>query len=174
MSFVMHELVYFGRSIPWMVIDCIPHFNRYKIQNVGSSRTLHITLQAKAHTAKNPHHSGAMELCQACSALSFHGGIATNMVCKIQQPTPSKRMLMLTGCSIQRLNTWACPPVYRSRQFSPWPIRSQYSLCWRIRGTIGRIELFTGVHFTRTSIKSTTNILRRLVLRQSTRLRSKS
>lgn len=34
MSFVMHELVYFGRSLPWMIIDRIPWFRRYKIQNV--------------------------------------------------------------------------------------------------------------------------------------------
>ncbi|KAL8849306.1 MAG: hypothetical protein Q9221_005716 [Calogaya cf. arnoldii] len=33
LSFVMHELVYFGRSIPWMIIDRIPYFNKYKIQN---------------------------------------------------------------------------------------------------------------------------------------------
>lgn len=38
MSFVMHELVYFGRSIPWMIIDRIPYFNKYKIQNVSSSQ----------------------------------------------------------------------------------------------------------------------------------------
>ena len=35
MSFVMHELVYFGRSLPWIIIDAIPYFNKYKIQNVG-------------------------------------------------------------------------------------------------------------------------------------------
>ena len=34
MSFVMHELVYFGRSIPWMIVDRISYFNRYKLQNV--------------------------------------------------------------------------------------------------------------------------------------------
>ena len=34
MSFVMHEVVYFGRSLPWIVIDHIPAFNKYKIQNV--------------------------------------------------------------------------------------------------------------------------------------------
>src|SRR5690242_20575119 len=32
MSFVMHEIVYFGRSLPWVIIDQIPWFNRYKIQ----------------------------------------------------------------------------------------------------------------------------------------------
>lgn len=36
MSFVMHEVVYFGRSLPWMIIDRIPAFNKYKIQNVSS------------------------------------------------------------------------------------------------------------------------------------------
>jgi methylsterol monooxygenase len=35
MSFVMHEIVYFGRSLPWIIIDAIPFFNRYKIQNVS-------------------------------------------------------------------------------------------------------------------------------------------
>lgn len=34
MSFVMHEFVYFGRSLPWIIIDRIPYFNKYKIQNV--------------------------------------------------------------------------------------------------------------------------------------------
>lgn len=34
MSFVMHETVYFGRSLPWIIIDRIPYFNRYKIQHV--------------------------------------------------------------------------------------------------------------------------------------------
>ncbi len=34
MSFVMHETVYFGRSLPWIIVDAIPWFRRYKIQNV--------------------------------------------------------------------------------------------------------------------------------------------
>ena len=36
MSFVMHEIVYFGRSLPWVMIDRISYFNKYKIQNVSS------------------------------------------------------------------------------------------------------------------------------------------
>ena len=36
MSFVMHEFVYFGRSLPWMIIDAIPFFNKYKLQNVSA------------------------------------------------------------------------------------------------------------------------------------------
>lgn len=36
MSFTMHEIVYFGRSLPWIIIDCIPAFNKYKIQDVSA------------------------------------------------------------------------------------------------------------------------------------------
>ena len=34
MSFAMHEIIYFGRSIPWAIIDRISYFNKYKIQSV--------------------------------------------------------------------------------------------------------------------------------------------
>ena len=40
MSFVMHEFVYFGRSLPWIIIDAIPFFNKYKLQNVSALETL--------------------------------------------------------------------------------------------------------------------------------------
>lgn len=33
MSFLMHEIVYFGRSLPWIIIDRMSYFNKYKIQN---------------------------------------------------------------------------------------------------------------------------------------------
>ncbi|KAH6688002.1 C-4 methylsterol oxidase [Plectosphaerella plurivora] len=32
LSFVMHEVVYFGRCIPWILLDFIPYFHKYKIQ----------------------------------------------------------------------------------------------------------------------------------------------
>ena len=50
MSFVMHEvsyirlrigikltmqIVYFGRAIPWLIIDAIPYFHQWKLQPVG-------------------------------------------------------------------------------------------------------------------------------------------
>ena len=34
MSFVMHEIVYFGRSLPWIFIDTLGLFKNYKIQSV--------------------------------------------------------------------------------------------------------------------------------------------
>lgn len=35
MSFVMHEVVYFGRSLPWIIIDTFGLFRQYKIQDVS-------------------------------------------------------------------------------------------------------------------------------------------
>ncbi|WVQ62145.1 hypothetical protein V866_006641 [Kwoniella sp. B9012] len=32
MSFLLHEIVYFGRAIPWLIIDAIPYFHQWKIQ----------------------------------------------------------------------------------------------------------------------------------------------
>ncbi|TFK38449.1 C4-methyl sterol oxidase [Crucibulum laeve] len=31
-SFLLHEIVYFGRSVPWIIIDAIPYFRRWKLQ----------------------------------------------------------------------------------------------------------------------------------------------
>lgn len=36
MSFLIHELVYFGRSLPWIIIDKMPSMRKYKIQNVSA------------------------------------------------------------------------------------------------------------------------------------------
>lgn len=44
MSFVMHEVVYFGRSLPWIIIDRMPYFNKYKIQPVRHLRSLQTPL----------------------------------------------------------------------------------------------------------------------------------
>lgn len=30
--FLVHELMYFGRCLPWFIVDQIPYFNKYKIQ----------------------------------------------------------------------------------------------------------------------------------------------
>ena len=34
-SFLMHEVVYFGRCVPFWVIDYIPYFHKYKLQPVS-------------------------------------------------------------------------------------------------------------------------------------------
>jgi hypothetical protein len=40
MSFVMHEVVYFGRGLPWFIMSYIPYFDRYKIQGVSFHNAL--------------------------------------------------------------------------------------------------------------------------------------
>ncbi|KAH6873769.1 C4-methyl sterol oxidase [Coprinopsis sp. MPI-PUGE-AT-0042] len=32
MSFLLHEIVYFGRAIPWIIIDSMPYFRKWKLQ----------------------------------------------------------------------------------------------------------------------------------------------
>ncbi|OCH85077.1 C4-methyl sterol oxidase [Obba rivulosa] len=32
MSFLLHEIVYFGRCVPWIIIDAMPYFNKWKLQ----------------------------------------------------------------------------------------------------------------------------------------------
>lgn len=45
MSFVMHEFVYFGRSLPWIIIGRIPYFQKYKIQGVCVHLLFSVALQ---------------------------------------------------------------------------------------------------------------------------------
>ncbi|OLL24584.1 Methylsterol monooxygenase [Neolecta irregularis DAH-3] len=33
LSFVIHQLLYFGRALPWYIIDHLPYFNKWKIQD---------------------------------------------------------------------------------------------------------------------------------------------
>lgn len=40
MSFLVHEIVYFGRSLPWIFIDSFGVFKNYKIQSVSYERLL--------------------------------------------------------------------------------------------------------------------------------------
>ena len=42
MSFMMHEIVYFGRCLPWLIADKIPYFQKYKIQGVCSRSSISI------------------------------------------------------------------------------------------------------------------------------------
>lgn len=37
MSFFMHEIVYFGRALPWVIIDTFGFFRKYKIQSVSAN-----------------------------------------------------------------------------------------------------------------------------------------
>ncbi|KAM7190597.1 methylsterol monooxygenase [Rhypophila sp. PSN 637] len=55
MSFIMHEAVYFGRSLPWVICDAIPFFRKWKIQN------------QKIPTAREQWECAALVLLQHCT-----------------------------------------------------------------------------------------------------------
>lgn len=66
MSFVMHELVYFGRSLPWFIMDRMPSMNKYKIQNVRICWLKTWILSSTDNLiAKDTYCSGTMELRKA-------------------------------------------------------------------------------------------------------------
>jgi hypothetical protein len=73
MSFVMHEAVYFGRSLPWIIIDAIPWFNRYKIQQVRSPRRRAVVASGLLTAAEqNSYLVRAMAMCGAGVVFTFH------------------------------------------------------------------------------------------------------
>ena len=92
MSFLMHEIVYFGRSLPWIIIDHIPYFNKYKIQNVRDIDTLERKLfDANSFPAKSAHSPGTMELRETCASLSFHCRAPPDMVGFYKEPLEAPR-----------------------------------------------------------------------------------
>jgi hypothetical protein len=72
MSFVMHEMVYFGRSLPWIFIDTLGLFNRYKIQGVSSIRVWVPITFPNIITEQDSYPSGTMGLRQIRTPESFH------------------------------------------------------------------------------------------------------
>ena len=79
MSFTMHELVYFGRSLPWMIADRLPYFNKYQIQNVRQNELILKRVALTSSTAKDPNTRRAMELCQSCTPLPLYRRTTANM-----------------------------------------------------------------------------------------------
>ena len=75
MSFAMHEIVYFGRSVPWAIIDRISYFNKYKIQSVRNVIFAQLVLGSQRLTrwlAKDSNGKRAMEMRQAGPTFPFH------------------------------------------------------------------------------------------------------
>ena len=78
MSFTMHEVVYFGRSLPWIILDRLPYFNKYKIQNVCVN-SLEPSYPADNRKAEDSDHQGTMELRSSGPHLPFHSRASSNM-----------------------------------------------------------------------------------------------
>src|SRR5271170_2736741 len=95
MSFIMHEFVYFGRSIPWIIIDALPYFRRWKLQDVHSP--IHPRSNTN-HVDQNPHTRRSMDLYKVCPATTFHGRVTSDI------PVPSNSTLLWFPhrCSLPR------------------------------------------------------------------------
>jgi len=77
MSFVMHETVYFGRSLPWIIIGQMSYFNKYKIQAV---RICHPEESSSLTLSGQDAHSGrTMELRKTCTSKPLHSRTPTNL-----------------------------------------------------------------------------------------------
>jgi hypothetical protein len=77
LSFGMHEIVYFGRSLPWIIIDRIAWFNRYKIQNVRSPNDSLINTHESL--AQDSHLSRTMAVRFACPTLPLYRRITSDL-----------------------------------------------------------------------------------------------
>ena len=85
MSFVMHETVYFGRSLPWIIVDCIPYFRKYKIQHVSFEGSFirggwRMGANGDCFVEQDSDGEGAVAVCYVGAAVAFHGRIATDLV----------------------------------------------------------------------------------------------
>lgn len=88
MSFVMHEVLYFGRSLPWIIIDAIPWFRRYKIQQVRRLPLKHI---------KRP--GANLPLCRTKSPPPTSNGNAPSWSSSPTSPSSSPRSGSSTPCA---------------------------------------------------------------------------
>lgn len=100
MSFVMHEAVYFGRSLPWIIIDAIPWFRRYKIQDV-----CHYTLESSLRGQKLINYA-----CSKKSQQPTNNGNVRPSSSSPTSPSNSHR----SGSSTRYVNTLDSAPPSRS------------------------------------------------------------
>lgn len=91
LSFVMHELVYFGRSIPWMIIDRISYFNKYKIQNV-----------------RYPYTENASSLPWALRLTSSQQKIPT-----LREQWKCAQLVLLSHFTVELPQIWYVTPIYQ-------------------------------------------------------------
>ncbi len=124
MSFAMHEMVYFGRSLPWIIADRLPYFNKYKIQNVSFIFVACVVHHADFFRSKK-------------SQQSPNNGIAQVSFSSLTSPSNFPK----SGSSILWHNSAVSQRVFLSHRSSQWPTKSQSSSSSKIPGTTGLTEL---------------------------------
>lgn len=80
MSFAMHEIVYFARSLPWLIIDRVSYFNKYKIQHVSGQPFQNFFLFAPLLTCR-----------RTKSRPPRNSGTAPNSSCSVTSPSNCPR-----------------------------------------------------------------------------------
>lgn len=156
MSFVMHETVYFGRSLPFVIMDRIPYFHKYKIQGVSFCDT----------QSENPAnlHASTKYLLQPNS------GNAPN---SSSSPTSQSNFLK-SGSSTQLLTFSACPQASLFHPGKPWLTKLPSFSFLKMPGITGFTEPSTLLYCTRRFTSYTTSIALHLVWQPSMLLRLRS
>ena len=155
MSFVMHEVVYFGRSLPWIIIDRLRFFNKYKIQNQKVP-----TSQEQWKCAK--------------LVLLSHFTVELPQIWYVTVHGQQGTKLMNAGSSTLWRNTVGSPRPSPFLRFLRYSTKSLSSSCLKIPGTTFPTVSCTLPTSTKTFTRSTTSILHRSAWRPNTPLLSKS
>lgn len=145
-SFVLHETLYFGRSLPWIIVDMIPYFRKYKIQQV---RLPIIFPNSQILTFCRTRFPPDGSKCSARSSFS-------------SRISPSN--FLKYGYSTLCANSSDSRPPSHFPAHGRWHTRLRFSSFWRMLGIIGCIAQCTQARSsTRTSTRFTTSTLLPLV-----------
>ena len=155
MSFVMHEIVYFGRSLPWIIIDRMRFFNQYKIQN------------QKVPTSQE------QWKCAKLVLLSHFTVELPQIWYDIARKTKSQR-LIFKGSSTPWRSTSAFLQLFPFLQCFRCCIRSPFFSSLRIPGTTSPTDFCILLTFIRKCTKYTTSTLHRSAWQPNMLLQSKS
>ncbi len=134
MSFMMHEIVYFGRALPFLIMDKIPYFKKYKIQAVCPWKArIEWLLRADKWRYSTK-----------CPRLPNNGPAQDSSSSPIS-PSNSPR----SGSSTQHVNFSVFRHQYRFLLGTQWSGKSLCSSSSKMHGIIGFTGLCTRPNFTR-------------------------
>lgn len=70
------KVVYFGRCVPWIIIDAIPYFRRWKLQPVRCAPKFSLTCRTMVlltiFEEQGPHEAGAMGMHKIGTDITFY------------------------------------------------------------------------------------------------------
>lgn len=81
--FQLSQIVYFGRAIPFVILDSMPSMRKYKIQEVSSTiyrRGVASLLTTLFSAGPSGHSRATMEVHQVRATIAFHSRVTSDMV----------------------------------------------------------------------------------------------